>query len=96
MKKLWSASKKQILNSNLYKYERFLNLKYKIKFGLNYNRILNWSIKNPGNFWDSIWDFCKVKGNKGNIKIIDMSREESIDIDDKFDFNLAKFIIKTR
>ena len=70
MKKLWSASKKQILNSNLYKYERFLNFKYKIKFGLNYNRILNWSIKNPGNFWDSIWDFCKVKGNKENIKII--------------------------
>ena len=25
-----------------------------------------------------------------------MTREESIDIDDKFDFNLAKFIIKTR
>ena len=70
MKKLWSASKKQILNSNLYKYEQFLNLKYKIKFSLNYNRILNWSIKNPGNFWDSIWDFCKVKGTKGNIKII--------------------------
>ena len=70
MKKLWSASKKQILNSNLYKYERFLNLKYKIKFGLNYIRILNWSIKNPGNFWDSIWDFCKVKGNKENIKFI--------------------------
>ena len=45
-------------------------LKYKIKFNLNYNRILNWSIKNPGNFWDSIWDFCKVKGTKGNIKII--------------------------
>ena len=70
MKKLWSASKKQILNSNLYKYERFLNLKYKIKFGLNYNKILNWSIKNPGNFWDSIWDFCKVKGSKGNIRFI--------------------------
>ena len=50
MNKLWSASKKQRLNSNLYKYERFLNLKYKIKFGLNYNKILNWSIKNPGNF----------------------------------------------
>ena len=69
MKKLWSASKKQILNSNLYKYERFLNLKYKIKFGLNYNKILNWSIKNPGNFWDSIWDFCKVKGTKSNILV---------------------------
>ena len=70
MKKLWSASKKQILNSNLYKYEKFINSKYKVKFGLNYNKILNWSIKNPGNFWDSIWDFCKVKGTKDKLKLI--------------------------
>ena len=70
MKKLWSASKKQILNSNLYKYERFLNSKYKIKFSSNYNKILNWSIKNPGIFWDSIWDFCKAKGTKGKIRFI--------------------------
>ena len=69
MKKLWSASKKQILNSNLYKFEQFLNSKYKVKFGLDYNKILNWSIKNPGNFWDSIWDFCKVKGAKSKKKI---------------------------
>ena len=68
MKKLWSASKKQILNSNLYKYEQLLNLKYKVKFGLNYNKILNWSIKNPDKFWDSIWDFCKVRGKKNNKK----------------------------
>ena len=70
MKKLWSASKKQILNSNLYKFEQFLNSRYKVKFGLDYNKILNWSIKNPGNFWDSIWDFCKVKGTKGKLKLI--------------------------
>ena len=70
MKKLWSASKNQILNSNLYKYEQFLKSKYKVKFGLNYNKILNWSIKNPGKFWDSIWDFCKVRGKKNNKKII--------------------------
>ena len=70
MKKLWSASKKQILNSNLYKYEQFINSKYKVKFGLNYNKILNWSIKNPDKFWDSIWDFCKVRGKKNNKKII--------------------------
>jgi len=67
---LWSASKNQILNSNLYKYEQFLKSKYKVKFGLNYNKILNWSIKNPGKFWDSIWDFCKVRGKKNKKKII--------------------------
>ena len=51
-----------------------------------------------GGFWIcNTKKFLKFKNfYKGNIKIIDMSREESIDIDDKFDFNLAKFIIKTR
>ena len=69
MKKLWSASKKQILNSNLYKYEQLLNSKYKVKFGLNYNKILNWSIKNPGKFWDSIWDFWEIEIFRDLMKI---------------------------
>ena len=27
------------------------------------------SIKNSSDFWDSVWDFLKIKGEKGNIKI---------------------------
>ena len=69
MKKLWRASKKQVLNSNLKQYENFITSKHKIKFKNNYDRIFDWSIKNKGKFWDSIWDFCKVKGQKGKVKI---------------------------
>ena len=69
MKKLWRASKNQILNSNLMQYEKFVKDKYNLNFKSNYDKILNWSIKHKGNFWDSIWDFCKVKGHKGKNKI---------------------------
>ena len=68
MKKLWRASKKQINNSNLKSYESFLSTRYNINFKNNYDQIFDWSIKNKSDFWESIWDFCKVKGVKGKKK----------------------------
>ena len=50
-------------------YEKFIKDKYNLNFKSNYDKIFNWSIKHKGNFWDSIWDFCKVKGLKGKNKI---------------------------
>jgi len=70
MTKLWKASKKQILNSNLFKFESFLSSKFKINFNQNYTKLLNWSIKNYPDFWDSIWTFCKVRGVKSKNKLI--------------------------
>ena len=68
MTKLWSASRKQILESNLYKYETFLTSKYKLKFNNEYNKIFKWSVNNIDSFWDSIWEYCKVKGNNNKNK----------------------------
>ena len=69
-KKLWEASKKKKKNSNLYAYEKFISKKFNLKLDHNYNKILNWSIKNSGKFWSSIWDYCKIKGTKSNIELI--------------------------
>ena len=69
-KKLWEASKNKKTNSNLYAYEKFISKKFNLKLDHNYNKILNWSIKNSGKFWSSIWDYCKIKGIKSNIELI--------------------------
>jgi len=66
-KKLWEASETSKKNSNLFKYQKFLWNKYKLKPSKNFNKLLRWSIKNPKNFWSSVWDFCDVKGKK-NLK----------------------------
>ena len=68
-KKLWEPSEKIKKNSNLFKFEKFLSNKFKKKFNINFEKIHNWSIKNPQNFWDSIWDYSKVKGEKNKNKI---------------------------
>ncbi len=61
---LWKANQHQKNTSNLFKYEKFLFSKYKFKVSQKYSKIHKWSIKNPNKFWNSIWDFAKVVGNK--------------------------------
>ncbi|MDA9223082.1 acetoacetate--CoA ligase [Candidatus Pelagibacter sp.] len=68
-KKLWEASTRQKKKSLLSSYEQFISKKFKKKFNQKYENILKWSIKNPGDFWSSIWDFSEIKGFKSKIKI---------------------------
>ena len=65
-KKLWEPSKAIIKNSNLFNYEKFVTKNYKYNFSGNYKKLLNWSIKNPKDFWNSIWSFFEVIGFKTN------------------------------
>ena len=66
-KKLWEASRAFKNKSNLFKYEEFLEKNYNYKASKKFQKLLKWSINNPGNFWSSIWDFTKVRGKK-NLK----------------------------
>ena len=62
--KLWSATNKEKITSNLYDYEKFLSENYNYRTTKNYSKLLDWSIKNKEKFWSSVWDYCKVIGNK--------------------------------
>ena len=61
---LLKAKRSQKNTSNLFRYEKFLFSKYRLKINRKYSKILKWSIKNPKEFWNSIWDFTNVKGLK--------------------------------
>ena len=63
-KKLWEASKEIKNKSNLFRYEKFLEENYNYKTSKKFYKLLKWSIKNSSDFWNSIWDFTKVKGHK--------------------------------
>jgi len=65
-KKLWEPSKALIKNSNLFDYEKFISKNYQYNFSKNYKKLLNWSLKNPKDFWNSIWEYFEVKGIKTN------------------------------
>ena len=63
-KKLWEPSKELIKNSNLFAYEKFISKYYKYNFSRNYKKLLKWSVKNPKDFWNSIWEYFEVIGKK--------------------------------
>ena len=63
-KKLWEPSKALIKNSNLFKYEKFVSKNYKYNFSGKYKKLLNWSVKNPKDFWNSIWNYFEIIGAK--------------------------------
>ena len=68
-KKLWQASLKQKKNSNLFAFENYISKKFSKNFNNDYQKILDWSIKNSSEFWSSFWDFTKIKGIKSSKKI---------------------------
>ena len=63
-KKLWEPSKELIKNSNLFAYEKFISKYYKYNFSRNYKKLLKWSVKNPKDFWNSIWNYFEIIGAK--------------------------------
>ncbi len=65
--KLWQPSKSRINNSNLFNYEKFVSGNYKYKFSQNYKKLLNWSLNNPKDFWNSLWNYFNVNGIKTNV-----------------------------
>ncbi len=65
-KKLWEATDKEKKNSNLFEFETFLAKNYNYEVTKNFKHLHNWSIKNSKLFWNSIWDYCQIKGQKNN------------------------------
>jgi acetoacetyl-CoA synthetase len=63
-KKLWEPSRELIKNSNLFKYEKFVSKNYKYNFSGKYKKLLNWSVKNPKDFWNSLWNYFEIIGAK--------------------------------
>tara|TARA_B100001173_G_scaffold41560_1_gene32401 strand:+ start:1959 stop:3920 length:1962 start_codon:yes stop_codon:yes gene_type:complete len=67
-KKLWEASKQLKNSSNLSKFEKFISKEYNKSFNKDFEEIHKWSIKNPHDFWNSIWNYSEVKGIKNKFK----------------------------
>ena len=90
----WKLSKEKLNNTNLYLYSNFIKQVFKIDAQNDFNKIWKWSIENPKNFWKSIWDFTKAKGNLGNILL----QESDIFFRNKFfpdtELNYAENLLK--
>ncbi len=68
-KPLWAPSQEQIESTTLYRFMQALGAKKSVKF-VDYASIWQWSVEHSEQFWDFLWDFCDIQGDKGG-KILD-------------------------
>tara|TARA_B100000945_G_scaffold161911_1_gene129968 strand:- start:480 stop:2444 length:1965 start_codon:yes stop_codon:yes gene_type:complete len=62
---LWSPNEEIKKTSNLENFCRYLDKKKLFKCNQNFQKLWTWSVNNPETFWSEIWNFTKIKGEKG-------------------------------
>lgn len=63
-KPIWSCSTDDLLETNMHRFQQKVNASYDQELK-TYKELHNWSVENTGAFWSEVWDFCGVKGAKG-------------------------------
>lgn len=61
---LWSPSKESIKAAALTRFQEYIQTKRRRCFS-SYNDLHAWSIQEPSEFWEDVWDFTHVIGDKG-------------------------------
>lgn len=64
---LWTPSHERMVNSNLHQFIQYLNQQGETIAG--YDALHQWSIGNSGQFWQAVWQFCQVIGERGNAVV---------------------------
>jgi acetoacetyl-CoA synthetase len=63
---LWKPSESYIKTTRFKDFEKHIEAAYGVKFS-SYDEIWQWSVDNVAVFWDAVWNFCGVIGEKGDI-----------------------------
>ena len=71
---LWRPSSKIKEESNLNQFIKNFVDEFKNQSDVKYEELWKWSIEKPEKFWDSIWDYSNVLGEKGEILIKDKDK----------------------
>lgn len=63
--KLWEPDQQRIGQANVTAYMGWLEENNIFSSHQNWHELYEWSINYPDKFWESLWDYCKVLGDKG-------------------------------
>lgn len=62
MKALWQPSKERVANSQMTRFQHYVEQRYEKTFH-NYSELHHWSVTDIEDFWTTIWDFCELKAS---------------------------------
>ncbi len=67
---LWRPNKDRVKETSLNNFITHVNISYKTKIN-DFNTLHKWSIENRSSFWNEIWNFYNIIGEKGNKPYLD-------------------------
>ncbi|HEY0900681.1 MAG TPA: acetoacetate--CoA ligase [Micavibrio sp.] len=67
---LWAPDQKRVMDSQLYGFARSMEQKTGLSFP-DYQSLWQWSVDQPAAFWDALWDYAGVIGDKGSVILAD-------------------------
>ena len=67
MKPLWTPPPERAARTDL---PRFM----KLVGQPSYAELHRWSVEHSAEFWNAVWDFCGVRGEKGSEVVVDATR----------------------
>ncbi|HZP92234.1 MAG TPA: acetoacetate--CoA ligase [Burkholderiales bacterium] len=66
---LWNPSKERVARSNVARFIKFVNQRWNA--GVKDSpELYDWSVREPENFWVSVWDFCAVIAERRGDRIL--------------------------
>ena len=95
-KLLWTPSRDNILQSNMYRFMEIVNERYDQNFS-QYSELYQWSIENIPDFWALLWDFVQVKASRPDTQVADdLSRMPGTKWFDGARLNFAENLLRYR
>ena len=70
---LWSPSKELVAGANITAFIKALNQAYKLKLR-DYGELWRWSVDHLEEFWDAVWQYGGVVGDRGKRTLVDGGR----------------------
>ncbi len=67
---LWTPSRERVEEAALTAFTALAQERTGRHFA-DYDALHAWSVEDPGAFWDLVWDYCGVVGDKGDRRLID-------------------------
>lgn len=68
--KLWEPSPERILNTNLTRFQKFVNAKHRLSLQ-DYSDLYDWSISQAPSFWEAMWEFGGIKASRPYNRVVD-------------------------
>ncbi|TGD71075.1 acetoacetate--CoA ligase [Mangrovimicrobium sediminis] len=66
---LWTPTPQRAAASTLAQFQRWLGERHSIEAG--YDALWQWSVDHPAAFWDALWDFCAVIGERAGPALVE-------------------------